>query len=539
MDTPSPGKRWLWFVVAGILGCGLLAAGLFAWRGKSFFAGAEVGKLLAHPSDSPGERNRPAVRTVRPAKQPSLVVSVQELATVEAFFQADLRARTAGQVKSIFKDIHNTVAKGELLLSIDAPELQADVDRKAAGVTQREKEVLLAEQKAEIAKAAVDVAFETIALKQTAVSMAEHTANLRKIHLERWEKLAKKGQDVVSDAVVDEARRDYLIAQADCARTEADVRKAKAEWREMQATSAAALVDIQLKKVMVEVARRERDYAQELADLTRITAPFDGTIIKRNVDPGSFVPNSTTGNSEPLITLARTDIMTVSMKVPDNYAPYVSVNTEAILQLDELPGILLHGKVTRYSPSIDLKDRTMLVEVDLFNGTEAEYERFVSEGVAAFLAPFGPQAPGPAMVSAAAGLQGWSRNRKGIDDPLPVVPRISGQTHGDQPQRLLPGMSGQMRLLLRRLSDVYLLPSSAVFSRGGKQYIAQVVDAKVHLLPVRVQIDDGSWVKVAVITSKKGDLAEELSDLTGNEEIVTGGQGELEEGQAVNASLDN
>jgi hypothetical protein len=236
--------------------------------------------------------------------------------------------------------------------------------------------------------------------------------------------------------------------------------------------------------------------------------------------------------------LARTDIMTVSMKVPDNYAPYVSVDTDALVQLDELPGILLHGKVTRYSPSIDVKDRTMLVQVDLFNGTEAEYERFVSEGVAAFLAPLGSQAPGLAIVSTAAGRQSWSRHRKGSDDPLPVIPRISGRAHGEQPHRLLPGMSGQMRLLLRRFNDVYVLPVSAVFSRGGKQYIARVVEAKVHLVPVRVQVDDGAWVKVAAINVKKGDLAEELSDLTGNEEIIAGGQGELEDGQAVNPSLE-
>jgi len=535
MSTTTRGKRWLLAAAAGVLCCGLLTAGVVALRAKPFLSGAENRDPSTHPS---ADRTRPSVKTVRPTKQPTLVVSVQELAKVEAFFQADLRARTAGQVKTIYKDINNTVTKGELLISIDAPELQADVDRKAAEVTQREKEVLLAEQKAEIAKAAVDVAFEDIALKKAAVSEAEATCDLRKTRWERFQKLAKKEESVVADAAVDEVKRDYHIAVADCARSEADVRKATAEWRQMKATSAAALVDIQQKKIAVEVARRERDYAQTLADLTRITAPFDGAIIKRNVDPGSFVQNSTTGNSEPLITLARTDIMTVSMKVPDNYAPYVSVNTDAVLQLDELPGILLHGKVTRYSPSIDLKDRTMLVQVDLYNGTDPEYERFVAEGVAAFLAPLGSLPPGPAIVSTAAGRQSWSRHRKGDDDPLPVIPRVSGRAHLDQPHRLLPGMSGQMRLLLRRFNDVYLLPVSAVFSRGGKQYIAQVVDAKVRLVPVRVQVDDGAWVKVAVMNVKEGDLQGELSDLTGNEEIIAAGQGELEDGQAVNPSLE-
>jgi membrane fusion protein (multidrug efflux system) len=536
MSTITRNQRWIWSSVACLVCCGLLAAGFMIWRGTSLLPSARGGGSSTHREDSEhDERGRPSIQTVKPTQKPSLAVSVEELAKVEAFFQADLRARTAGQVKIIYKDINNTVKSGEVLLRIDAPELDADVARKAAEVDQREKEVLLAEQKAEIAKAAVDVAFEDITLRKAAVSEAEITCDLRKTRLERFQKLAKKGEDVVTDAAVDEVKRDYRIAVADCARAEADVRKATAEWREKQATSAAALVDIQQKKIMVEVARRERDYAQVLADLTRITAPFDGVILERNVDPGSFVQNATTGSSQPLLTVARTDIVTVTMKVPDNYAPYVNVNTEAVLQLDELPGILLHARVTRLAPAILSKDRTRLVEVDLYNGSDAEYERFVSEGVAALLAPLGSQQSAPALVAAAAGYRSWSRNRKGIDDPLPVLPRITGRTKGGQLHRLLPGMSGQMRLLLRSFGEVYMLPSSAVFSRGGKQYIAQVVDGKVHLLPVRVQVDDGTWVKVDVINPKVAN--DEFTALTGNEEIIAAGQGELEEGEAVSASL--
>ena len=48
----------------------------------------------------------------------------------------------------------------------------------------------------------------------------------------------------------------------------------------------------------------------------------------------------------------------------------------------------------------------------------------------------------------------------------------------------------------------------------------------------------GAWVKVAVMNRKEGDLQEELSDLTGNEQIIAAGQGELEDGQAVNPSLE-
>jgi hypothetical protein len=210
------------------------------------------------------------------------------------------------------------------------------------------------------------------------------------------------------------------------------------------------------------------------------------------------------------------------------------------LRLDELPGIVLHGRVTRFSPSIQSKDRTMHVEVDLYNGSAEEYRRFLGNGIAARLAAFGPHEGIQGITVMAAGCEAWRRSRKGNNDPLPLIPRITGRAEQDQPHRLLPGMSGQMRLLLRRFENAYLLPNSAVFSRGGKRYIAEIIDGKVRLVPVRVQVDDGEWVKVAVVQHHETEMGQDetQSDLTGAEEIVANGQGDIEEGQPVNPSLD-
>jgi multidrug resistance efflux pump len=531
-----------WIVWSG-LGVAILVGVGFALHSQGFLASCEHAKSNTPENGKQGDRNRVSVRTIHPERRPNVVISYQDIAKVEPYWQSDLRARVAGQVKKIHKDIDNTVTEGELLLEIDSPEVLADVELKAAEVDERLQDVKLAEEKARIAQAKEEVAKATIDVMQAAVSEAKETCDLREFRYERYKLLAregtKEGTKVVVPEVLEEARRDYRVAMDACTKAEAQVRKATAEWKEMKATSAAALADIDHARALVATARKERDHAQALADLTRIAAPFDGVIIERNVGPGSFVQNATTGGGDPLLSIARTDIMTVSMKVPDNYAPYVNVNTEAALTLDELPGIVLHGRVTRFSPSIQSRDRTMHVEVDLYNGSAEEYRRFLGNGIAARLAAFGPPQGMASLTLMAAGCDAWRRNRKGVDDPLPLIPRVTGRAEMDQPHRLLPGMSGQMRLLLRRFDNAYLLPNGAVFSRGGKRYVAEIIDGKVHLTPVRVQVEDGEWVKVAVIHYQDTEMGREevQSDLTGAEEIVASGQGDIEDGQPVNSSL--
>src|SRR5262249_42911824 len=160
----------------------------------------------------------------------------------------------------------------------------------------------------------------------------------------------------------------------------------------------------------------------------------------------------------------------------------------------------IHGKVTRFSPFVQEKDRTMLVEVDLYNGTPKDYQKFLAAQIGGFLAPIGQLQPLDALVANTAARRLWAMKRKQTEDPLPLYPKFTGDLEGiKKKQELMPGMYGTMRLQLQRFQDCYLLPSSAVLSRGGKRYIALVQDGKVHFAPVKVQVDDGTLVKVALI----------------------------------------
>jgi len=60
------------------------------------------------------------------------------------------------------------------------------------------------------------------------------------------------------------------------------------------------------------------------------------------------------------------------------------------------------------------------------------------------------------------------------------------------------------------------------------------------MLPVRVQIDDGTLVKLQIIVGEADPIRgepEQTRELAGDEEIIRGNQGELTDGQSVNATL--
>ncbi|HEV3202882.1 MAG TPA: efflux RND transporter periplasmic adaptor subunit [Gemmataceae bacterium] len=494
---------------------------------------------VSNGDDSQDDQPEPIlVKTIHPKRDPSFAISVNQPAYVEGYFSADLMAKVAGQVKFIAKDFGESVSKGELLMEIDAPDLILDVAQKEAVIKQRQQDVKLAEALIEVAEAEVEIGFKTIKQREADVRQGVSVMKYRKSEYERFKILASR--NAVTPDVVDEFSEKYELAVAAWESAKIAVEKAQADWKEKKAKLDAARADVGLKEMLVEVARKDRDRAQALADFAKIRAPFNGVIVERRVDPGAFVQNATTAHAESFLTLVRTDLVTVYLKLPDIYADFVTVDTEAIIQLDKRPGELIQGKVTRFQPAIIGKDRIMRVEVDLFNGTEEEYKKFVARGVAIFMASLAANEPVSDFTLASAGGNVWRQEMKGNTPVFPLLPNIVDKSLKRRPSPLIPGMYGNMRLLLRKFGDSYLLPSGAVISRGGKRYILQVKNDAAVLTPVRVQVDDGNLSKVVVIereANPKSGEQELYHDLTGEEEIILSSQGEIGQGQAVRTTF--
>ncbi|HEY1380001.1 MAG TPA: efflux RND transporter periplasmic adaptor subunit [Gemmataceae bacterium] len=515
------------------------AAGVWKWRVPPRPAVASAAGVAApagqEGDEEPSEGEEVAsVKTVHPKRDKSFTVSVHQFATVEAYYQSGLHARASGVVKYIPKDVGARVKRGELLVEIDVPDLRQEVAQKEAVIDQRRNELRVAKSQLKTAAAFIEVAQAAIETAQAKVTQAQATRELREIRYHRFQLLLD--QKATNPDFVDEAKRDFLAADAEWQAAQTAVKTAAASLHEKEASLEAAQADITLKESLIQVAERDRDRTVALADYARLTAPFDGVIVQRDVDLGAFVQNATASATKPLLTVARTDVVTVVTKLPDNVAPFVTRDTRVLVHLDELPGVTLEGRVTRFAPSVLNQDRTMQVEVDLFNGGPRGYGRFLGEYFACQLAAAGGAGPLGAAALAAAGRDQLNARLKSMTDPLPLPPVARGAPA--ETPRLLPGMSGQMTVQLQKFANAYLLPSSTVFTRGGKPYILVVKDGTIHSLPVRVQVNDGRVAKVTVVARQANARTGEtelLRELTAEDEVVASRQSEFGENQPVRA----
>lgn len=509
-------------IILAVLAVAVVGAGGFIALGRAAGTNGTGGPAAAGRGDA-----RPVVRTVHPRLDPTFRISNQQIAAVEPFYQAGLRARAAGLVRSVSREIGEPVREGDLLVEIDAPDLEQDLEQKEAVIRQREQEGRVSQAMLGHAEAAVRTADAAVAQKRAEAKQAAAARDYKQKLFHRLQVLLQ--EQVIQPKVVEETEQDYLSAESAAEAARVAVEKAKADRAEKEASLTVARADTELKSALIAVARKDRDKAAAAAGFARIAAPFDGVVVRRNVDPGVFVQNATTGTSEPLITVARVDLVTVAMKLPDVAAPFISLDTDVEVRFDDLPGLAVRGKVTRFAPAIDGSDRTMRVEVDIFNGTRSDFQMFLANTYAEAVAPL---SPGCGLGTAAAVLAA-ERHRalfhKGVSDGTAVCLDVPTGV-GIRP--LVPGMAATMKVYLDRVAAAHLLPASAVYTQGGKSYLLVVRDGATRQVPVRVQVNDGRMVKVALLESA-GDGKAVVHELTTAEEVVVSRQLEVGPGVKV------
>jgi RND family efflux transporter MFP subunit len=229
-----------------------------------------------------------------------------------AWFESTLYARVTGYVGKWFVDIGDHVQQGQVLATIETPELDAD----------------LVAARAELAAA------------QAQVKVRAAEAEFAKSTNERWRDSPK---GVVSEQEREAKRSDFdsAIAKRNAARAQVELDKARVE----------------------RFAALQR--------FKQVTAPFDGTVTERRIDVGNLVTAGSTSNTL-LYRLSQETPMRVFVDVPQSVSgellkPGVAVQIKA----SSLPGVSISGKVSRTAQAINPQSRTLRVEVDIPNADRA------------------------------------------------------------------------------------------------------------------------------------------------------------------------
>lgn len=208
----------------------------------------------------------------------------------------------------------------------------------------------------------------------------------------------------------------------------------------------------------LDTARARQAEIEAAMNYATIEAPFDGIVTSRSIDPGDMVyeASSPKGGDQPLLRVAKLDVIRVKTYVPERESAWVDTGDRATVAFDALPGTVFAGEIARIAGALDPGTRTMLVEIDLPNG----------DG------------------------------------------------------RIRPGYYGQARLVLESRQRALALPSTAVRTDQGSSYVYIVTqDDSARQVQVELGVNDMDWIEVTsgltgnerVVT---GPVVERLADGT-------------------------
>ncbi|HEX3770106.1 MAG TPA: efflux RND transporter periplasmic adaptor subunit [Polyangiaceae bacterium] len=293
--------------------------------------------------------------------------------SVQPLQETVLYARASGFVKRWLVDMGDKVTAGQLLAEIETPELDQELDQARAQLAQA----------------------------QPTLQRSKANRELSAANLQRYQQLAPVG-------VASQADLDQRLAQSQV--DEANVNVAQATIQAQEAN---------IRRLM------------QLKAFNHVTAPFAGTITQRWVEVGALV---TAGNGQPLYRIAALDPARVFVHVPQDVAPGIRTDVNAVVSVREYPGRTFQGKVSRAAGELDAATRTMNTEVRVPNGDGA----------------------------------------------------------------LIAGMYAEVSLTLPSPHRVFELPATALMSDASGVRVATVDgESRIHLVPVVVERDNGATIEIS------------------------------------------
>ncbi|APW59736.1 efflux RND transporter permease subunit [Paludisphaera borealis] len=306
------------------------------------------------------------VATVAPARTTIRRTSEQP-GQIEAFEVTAIHAKLAGYVRAVVVDIGDRVKKGQVMAELRVPEIEADLKQKRAMIDQAQAEKKQAEATVEVSRAGVASAEAKVTEIQAGIRRSDADVARWRSEFARIDQLVRERAQTGS--LLDETRNKLKAAEATQEEVRAQVKFAEAALAEARAVLAKARSDVQTAIAHIEVARFDAERAEAMESYTKIEAPYDGVVIRRQVDTGRLTTPGATG--EPLFIVARSDVVTISVGVPEAEAPFVNAGDAARVHVLALDGRTFEGKVTRTAWALESSTRTLLTEIDLPNPDDA------------------------------------------------------------------------------------------------------------------------------------------------------------------------
>ena len=196
-------------------------------------------------------------------------------------------------------------------------------------------------------------AFESVAIHARAAGYIDSIAVDRGSRLRKGQVLAKLSAP-------------ELASQR--AEAEAKVEGTKSTLTRLQAASKTPGVvaghDVEQAQAALHADQQKVKSLRTLESYLTVRAPFDGVVTERNVHPGALVG---LGGGTPLLKMEKVDRLRLTVAVPESDAGSIAQGARAEFRVRAWPADRFYGVIARISHSVEVRTRTMPVELDVDN----------------------------------------------------------------------------------------------------------------------------------------------------------------------------
>jgi RND family efflux transporter MFP subunit len=274
-------------------------------RASEVFTILVIGLFLCVGPVSAQNSGTPSLEMARVISQP-LEKTIAIPGDLTAYQGVNIHAKVAGFVESMSVDRGSWVKQGDLLALLAAPELQAQ--------------------------------------------RAEAEARLQSI---RAQQLEAEARTLNAQSTFDRLRA--------AAATPGVVAMHDVEIAEKMLDAARAQVDAMKSNVIAAEAAVKA--VSDMEAYLELRAPFEGVITERNVHPGSLVGPS----GSPMLRIEQVSRLRLTVPVPETYVGRITRGTKVSFKVSAFPDQSFQGVIARPAYSLDMKTRSMLVELDVNN----------------------------------------------------------------------------------------------------------------------------------------------------------------------------
>jgi membrane fusion protein, multidrug efflux system len=226
----------------------------------------------------------------------------------QPYLAVPIHAKLPGFVKRVAVDRGSNVRQGQVLITLEAPEMQANI----VEAQSRAQAVGLQKAEAEAKMAAAQSTYDRL-------------------------KAASATPGVV-------AENDVVVAQK---------------------TAEAAQALVRSYDDSIKAAQAQVQSVKDLEQYLTLRAPFDGVITERNVHPGALVGPGT--GSTPLLRLHQISRLRLVVAVPEALVGAMVKGANVAFTVPAYPGETFNGVLNLMAHDLDEKTRTMPVELDVKN----------------------------------------------------------------------------------------------------------------------------------------------------------------------------